>query len=369
MGKPPLKLRAIVTALVLVVVLATNSAAQTLYSAEVELASDESRQDGYRAALTQVLYRVTGSDVSGDPALVAGLFPDPASYVVQFRPLESGGLWVSFDGSAIERTLRQGGYLVWGDERPLTLVWLAVDWGDGSREIIGSDDTPTGTDGEGLVPRQQILRQRVLDEAERRGLPLLFPLLDIEDLDNVSFADVWGGFDDLVLRASERYDVDSVLIGRLRGDSVSFARWTHHFGGEMRSWGGDVEPVVNLLADSLAAEFAIGGNAPLRRVALEVAGVTTVDAYASLQKLLGEVVVIDELKITGVEGDRIAYSVMAHGGAARLARALRLKGLLEEERIADDFTRPFSTEPDFEEPVPMPQPATLEERLSFYYTP
>jgi hypothetical protein len=302
-----------------------------------------------------VLYRITGSDVSGDPALIASLFPDPAAYVVQFRPLEDGGLWVSFDGSAVERTLRQGGHLVWGSERPLTLVWLAVDWGDGSREIIGAADEPTLSATDDLVSREQILRERILDAAERRGLPLLFPLLDVEDLSALSFADVWGGFDDAVLGASTRYDVDSVLIGRIRGDGMSFARWTHYFGGEMRSWGGDIEPVVNLLADSLAAEFAIGGNAPLEEVALEVAGVTTVEAYASLQQLLREVVVIDELRITRVDGDRIVYSVMAHGGAARLGRALRLRGLLEEERI--------------ESSPGLPMPAIDDERLAFFYSP
>ena len=74
-----------------------------------------------------------------------------------------------------------------------------------------------------------------------------------------------------------------------------------------------------------------------------------------LQRLLREVVVIDELRITRVDGDRIVYSVMAHGGAARLGRALRLRGLLEEERI--------------ESSPGLPMPPIDDERLTFFYSP
>ena len=38
-------------------------------------------------------------------------------------------------------------------------------------------------------------RERILEIADRRGLPLVFPLLDTTDIQNVSFSDIWGGFD------------------------------------------------------------------------------------------------------------------------------------------------------------------------------
>jgi hypothetical protein len=48
--------------------------------------------------------------------------------------------------------------------------------------------------------------------------------------------------------------------------------------------------------------------------------------------------VIENFVITSVEGDRISFRVQAHGGAERLARALRFEGLIEEERIdVSDF--------------------------------
>ena len=61
-------------------------------------------------------------------------------------PGEDNTLWVSFDGEAIERTLREAGQTVWGIDRPLTLVWLAVDWGRGEREVIAADDPERSRD-------------------------------------------------------------------------------------------------------------------------------------------------------------------------------------------------------------------------------
>ena len=307
----------------------------SLYTAEVMLDPDEDdpRLAAYRSALAEVLLRVSGSGVFSDPELFELQFPNPASYVVQFRPGEEDTLWVRFDGNAVEEVLRRNGQPVWGSERPLTLVWLAVDWGQGEREVIGADDPERSDDEARTIDRNRLLRQRVLDVAERRGLPVAFPLLDTEDLARVTFPDIWGGFDELILDASQRYEANSVLIGRVRADSSQRNRWTYHFASEERAWTGEPELVVNLVADMLAAEFAIGGDATLQSVELRVAGINTVDAYGSVQRILSDLNVVESLAIVSVEGDRILYRVEAHGGAERLARALRLSGLIEQDRF------------------------------------
>ncbi len=307
----------------------------SLYSAEVPLDSSarDPRAAAYRDALEAVLLRVSGSDLASNPERVDLLFPNPASYVVQFRPGEEDTLWVTFDGNAIEEVLRSNGQTVWGRERPLTLVWLAVDWGQGEREIVGADDPERSDDEARTIDRNRLLRERMLDAAERRGLPLAFPLLDTEDLARVTFPDVWGGFDELVLDASQRYEASSVLIGRLRPESSQRNRWTYHFAGERHEWTGEPEHVVNLVADVLAAEFAIGGDAAPETVELAVAGINSVDAYGSLQRMLSDTNVVETFSIISVDGDRILYRVEAHGGAERLARALRLGGLIEQDRI------------------------------------
>ena len=304
----------------------------SLYSAEVFLdqEQDDPREFAYQTALADVLLRVSGSELSLDPELIELLFPIPASYVVQFRPGADDTLWVSFDGEAIERVLRQSGQTVWGSDRPLTLIWLAVDWGQGEREIIGADDAQRSRDEARSIDRYRLLRQRVLDIAERRGLPVVFPLLDTTDLQSVSFSDIWGGFDDALLGASERYEANSILVGRIRPESSRRNQWSYYFGDELRSWNGEPEFIVGLVADLLGEEFAISGNAAVESVELTVAGISTVEDYGAVQKLLSEINVIESYLVAQVDGDRIRYRVEALGGAERLGRALRFNGLIEQ---------------------------------------
>ncbi|MCH9693689.1 MAG: DUF2066 domain-containing protein [Gammaproteobacteria bacterium] len=304
-----------------------------LYSAEVLIDEDAKnpRDDAYRAALSEVLGKVSGAELAADFAVIEQLFPEPDAYVTQFRPGEEDTLWVSFDGDAIERVLRNNGQLVWGNDRPLTLVWLAVDWGRGDREIIAAGDPERSQRESRSIDRDRLLRERLLDIAARRGLPIAFPLLDTTDLQSVTFSDIWGGFDDRILSASERYNVNSILVGRVRASSSQRNRWSYFFGSETGSWTGEPETVISQIADMLAAELAVGGNAPVEIVGLNVSGVGTVDAYGAVQKMLNEVSLIERIRISQVQGDTVSYEVEVRGGAARLRRALRFTSLLEQE--------------------------------------
>lgn len=310
----------------------------SLYTAQVlfDQEEDDPRARAYELALSDILLRVSSSELSVDAEMVAALFPNPASYVVRFRPGVDDTLWVTFDGEAIEKVLRQSGQTVWGSDRPLTLIWLAVDWGQGEREIVSADD-PARSRGEARsIDRNRLLRQRVLDVAERRGLPVAFPLLDTIDLQNVSFSDIWGGFDEALLGASERYQAESVLVGRIRAASGQRNRWSFYFGGEERSWDGEPEQVVALVADLLAAEFAISGDASLESIELTISGVNSVEAFGTVQKLLSELSLIESFSIASIEGDRIRYRVDALGGVERLRRGLRFNGLIEQNGFEGD---------------------------------
>lgn len=315
-----------------------------LYTAQVVLDPDEKnpRQVAYKDALNEVLLRVSGADLVADPAMVELLFPDPAAYVIQFRPGDDDTLWVSFDGDAVENVLRNSGQTVWGSDRPVTLVWLAVDWGQGDREIIAAEDPDQRRAAGRPADRDRLLREQVLDMAERRGLPVIFPLMDSMDQRNVSFSDIWGGFDEQLLAASERYEVSSILVGRIPASSGQRNRWSYFFAGEQQVWNGEPETVISLVADQLASEFAIHGDAPLEAIELRIAGIDSVEAYGEMQNLLASTSVIENFAIDEVSGDVIRYRIEALGGVERLRRALRFGGLIEQNG-ADGSLSPVAT--------------------------
>jgi hypothetical protein len=303
----------------------------SLYSVQVPLdpTDPDSRNLAYQTALTEVLVRITGTTAVVDSEEIAALFPNPARYVLQYRPGPDDTLVVSLDGPAIESVLRQTGATIWGSDRPLTLVWLAVDWGQGEREIVAADDPERMSGDARSIDRNRLLRERVAEVAEHRGIPVLFPLLDTEDLENISFSDIWGGFDDLLLQASTRYEAESVLLGRIRPDSLQPNRWTWYHAGESAGWDGEPEDMIHLLADSLAAHYAVSGRAPVDTVRLIISGINSINAFGRVQRFMENLRGIDALMIDTVAGDRIVYELAIQGGTERLQRTLELSNMLE----------------------------------------
>lgn len=303
----------------------------SLYTVEVPFDSTAANADNaaYRAALAEILVRVTGSEAAAESAALANLFPNPARYVTRYQPGEAGSLIVSMDGQAIEEALRQAGATVWDADRPLTVVWLAVDWGSGDRQIVAADD-PARVSGPGrATDRDQRLRQRVRDVAVRRGLPVVFPLMDVEDLENIGFVDIWGGFDEPLLEASARYEASSVLVGRIRPNDRQPPRWTWYFGGQRFAWPGEVEESVNQLADALAARDAVRGNQDTETIRLTISGIDSMRAYGEVQRYMENLRIVDELMTHTVASDRITYAVRVQGGVERLDNALSTSRVLE----------------------------------------
>ena len=301
-----------------------------LYTVEVPLdpEEDDPRASAYKRGLWEIVVRVTGSELPADAELLEEWFPSPARYVLQFRQGADETLRISYDGAAIERQLRGAGAMVWGADRPLTLVWLAVDWGQGKREIVAADDPDRVAGASRSIDRNRLLRERVQETALRRGIPVAFPLLDTEDLQNVSFTDIWGGFDERLLQASRRYEANSILVGRVRASAVQRNRWTYYFAGIQQEWSGEPEDAVNLLADAMAAEFAFAGNAPLETVTLNIVGIDSVRAYGRVQKFLQNLSLIEDFGVHTVKGDEIRFEVRSRGDSARLRRALEISDIL-----------------------------------------
>lgn len=317
----------------------TGFAADDLYTVSVVLDPEhpDARNNAYRDGLNLVLIRVTGSEDEQHLAELSGIFPIPSNYVLRYRAAADDTLEVSFDGDAIERVLHQNLKTIWGDDRPLTLVWLAVDWGQGQREIVGADHGQQSEDATRSIDRNRLLRERIEDTAKRRGIPMLFPLLDIEDLQKISFSDIWGGFDQQLIEASRRYNASSILVGRIRPDSPQQNRWTYYFGEEQIGWYGEPEAVASLVADQLAAKFAIPGGSVLETYHLTVDGVDSVVAYGRVQQLIGNLAVVENFLLRSVSGHKVEFSVSIYGGIERLNKALELSGLLYPAAEPDDF--------------------------------
>ncbi len=193
-----------------------------LYVVEIPVVGQGSkaRADAISQAFAQVLIKVSGDrklSLQGD---LKKLIRRANNYVQQYsyRMLESSAdlighgesgeqapdrlLRVQFDELAVNQQLRQYGVPVWGSARPLTLIWMGIEE-QGHRSLYQPE-------------YHQGLRQVLEQTANDRGLPILFPLMDIEDSSNLQVSDLWGSFEEDIRRASDRYLPDVILVGRIR---------------------------------------------------------------------------------------------------------------------------------------------------------
>ena len=303
---------------------------ESLYTVQVPFdpRGTDARNIAYQTALAEVLVRITGTTAIAEWEQIADLFPNPGRFVLQYRPGPDDSLVVSLDGPAIEEVLKQAGVSIWGNDRPLTLIWIAVDWGQGEREIVAADDPERRPGDARSIDRNRLLRERVTEVATRRGIPVLFPLLDIEDLENISFTDIWGGFDDKLLLASARYQAETVLVGRIRPASPQMNRWTWYLGGERVNWTGETEEVIHMLADALAERFKVDSRSPLDTIRLTISGIDSVTTFGKVQRYMENLRGVDQVSIESVAGDRINYKIRIRGGVERLQRALELNTML-----------------------------------------
>lgn len=300
-----------------------------LYEAQVPVSgqAEAERLRALTAAFEAVLVKVTGRrEAVSEPGIAAAL-QRPMSYVQQYlyTPLPPGNespytesMRVRFDPRAIDVLIQGAGVPLWGRERPATLLWVAVDEGD-RRYLLGADD-------------QDGLQERLAGEAGRRGLPVLFPLLDLEDRRNLSFTDVWGNFRSAVSEASMRYQVPVVAVARLLREDDGFwsARWSLYQEGNEEHWSlpvGEASAVlaggIDAVADALAARYARsspGGGGTHADVMVN--GVGSLADYRRVLRYLERLDQVRELSVVAVEDGRALFRVRVDGDAATLARTI-----------------------------------------------
>jgi hypothetical protein len=313
-------------------VLAVQAAAPVLFEAEVVVSDQTPEQRGValKAALGEVLVRVTGQASVLETPAVRALLDGPEQLVQQYRYFSEPNqdppllkLWVRFDGDAIRQTLQQQGVAYWGGERPDTLVWLAVE-DSGNRYVVSADDTSE-------------VRRQVAAAARTRGVPVLFPLMDLEDQAQVRYADIWGGFFDKVISASQRYNPPAILIGRLnRMPSGGWAsRWQLEMGGKTRSWS-DSHPQLDALArqgidelaDVQASQLAVGTNAAGNTVLISVSGIETLANYARSGNYLASLSSVRNVQVGEVRPGVVQYTLQLNGGMQDLARTVAIGNVL-----------------------------------------
>lgn len=257
MSKQGISVRFLVLCLCLFSLNASAVNVSDLYrvSVAVDNQGDASRKQGIQRAFQQLLIKVSGSqNVLTNPTLIEAS-GNSERYMQGFSYQQDGFdeqvyLQAWFSKALVVPLIKRAQAPIWGENRPLLLNWLAIEPTENMeigrfdvarliRDAQGdiNDDNLSNTDSaveSSVVERSAIVRgERVLISGQNaklqkrfdrafseRGLPVLWPMDDLEDQTSLPLNQLWWLSTDSVRVASQRYQADSILAGKLNQTST-----------------------------------------------------------------------------------------------------------------------------------------------------
>ena len=282
-------------------------------------------------ALGDVLVKVTGKrDILTQPAVVKALAA-PGDYVQHYGYQDVGPvkfLKADFDVAKVNALISQSKFALLGPARPQVAIWLVIN--EGERRVLPDQSS----DGWAAALRTQ---------SQAMGLPVSIPLMDLDDNMAVNATDVWGRFADPILKASQRYGAEMVVLGKLTPEgekwSIDWGLYGPKAGGELAeltrgSGSGTQAEVAQGFADGLAAWLVQNYGARISGVAssqtLVVEGLSGIDGMITVQKMLQGMASVTKVAIGKLEGDKVTFNLSLQGDKAELVRGLQLESRLHQ---------------------------------------
>ena len=305
-----------------------------LYEAELAVTSQgrTERQKVIRAALLEVLIKVSGNTSVALSPGIPQLLKRRNQFLQQYRyrnelQAETSGtgtslskqyLWVRFDKMSLDTAMRGLDLAIWGRSRPSTLAWITIEQG-GKRQLLNSStDTSLAT--------------IILQRAKQRGIPLDLPLMDLEDQQNIALTDVLGGFQETILKASQRYSADAILVGRLRqlANQRWQGRWTLNLAGREYNWSeeGGFDAIIGFGIDgvtsTLVSNYAHSTGNVAGEVKVLVTDIFNLDDYARSDQFLAGLDGVIRVEPEKIEKQSILFKIKLRGDQQSLLQSVRL---------------------------------------------
>ncbi len=298
----------------------------SLYQAQLPVAaqSDDLKATAIKDGFLQVLIKLSGNpEISKNPIIAANL--SRADYYVQEISYSSTTttsseyiIRIRYDADAVNYLLKKAGVSCWGNSRPLILVWLAVSDHDKATEIISNET-------------QNDIFALAKDQGKKFGLPLIFPVMDVDDVSQVSTDDVTDMVMPVLKEAAKRYAPDALLIGKMQvgqGGNIE-SEWRLASSGEEWNWTiTDKTPeavlytVVNQVSQTLSKlEVLKPRHENEVWVKLEVMNVVEREDYGQLMEYLRQLPPVQKIRLVGVSGDVVEVSVLVRGSAMAFQEA------------------------------------------------
>jgi len=313
---------------------------EELFTIEMPVADQTTsvRLEAFGEAFKLVVIKVSGSDDALQSPAFSRPMQSSARYVKQFRYInrkdensesfDSGQLYlkIDFNQQLVEGLLRENNYPIWGRERPGSLLVVSYDVNETIR-LVSGDTTP------------EIIE--LLDEAAvKLGVPVLFPLMDLEDIALVNIGDIVSRQYENIDILADRYAPDALVIGQIVGRSGKgwHGDWEVRFAEQVFKWqykGSSrqqiIDQAIKHLAQVLALEYALEDHRRVdQALFMNVSSMPNFNQLISVQRYLESLSVVDSVRIALISGDEVTFKLKLRNDADDLQRLIDLGDVLEQ---------------------------------------
>lgn len=292
---------------------------------KVDDKSRDTRLAASRKALLNVLVKVSGDESADQNKLAQQRTKNISDYMLKFEYDEKANgqlnLVVKFEARKINELIKELNLPLWGVQRPLVAIWLGIEdnW---RRELVTQESYPQ-------------LEQLIYDKAGRRGLPVVVPLLDLQDRRLVGIPEVWGNFSEPVEEASRRYSAERSITARMyqEPDSETWIldwRFTNDDLFDSNRLEGDKQQIVGQMIDRLALglanEYAIDPNAYYEQAAatLTLKGTQSFVDIELAKRRLQSLSVVTQATIMRKTAEFVEFKLNHTGSVGDLKKGLGL---------------------------------------------
>ncbi|MGR6834860.1 DUF2066 domain-containing protein [Aliivibrio wodanis] len=311
-----------------------------LYHTEVQLTGSEKAESlAKKEGLVNVLVKVSGQQTIADNEVVKKALTQSDRYVTQMSFVDYDdaprAMKLGYNSKMVLSLLTQAEVGIWETPRKSVLVWIVNEY-NYQRSIIWEQSNNS-------------LITRIKDAANERGLPVMFPVGDFDDVTSIEIPDLWGNFKKPIADASERYNPQAILVVKVRGNSSTWTLFdstpqylvtTSKKSIEGRASGSvQLADMVNEVSDYFAKTYTKN----LAAVASEsetvsIKGIHTTRSFFTIEKQLQQMNSVASVQVNTVQGDKVTYTLSLLGDYQQFNDELLSKNsrisLIPEDPIA-----------------------------------
>ena len=296
----------------------------SLYQTEVGIPAqtEEAKEEAIKEAFQEVLTRISGNTQVQDNPLIKSHLKRAQYYVEEYSysaPTTASSeylLKVQFDKKDVNRLLKKAGLSIWNQVRPTILVWLVTNdlSAGGSSDIVGSD-----TPGE--------ITDTIKQQSSMLGLPLMLPILDVDEINQVSVDDINKNDLSVLSLASQRYSPDGILIGKIdkltTGEKLQ-SEWQLVWNNQNFRWkipGNTQKEILHSLVNNVSKVFnqspqvAVAHPIATQSLILKISNVSRPEDLSQVLNYFKQVQMVQQVNLREVSGDNIELVVIAKGSS------------------------------------------------------